>query len=107
MSVIISLVSHECTSACEGLTTIEERIPAAMKAAREHYMCPTENEMFMGACCALYELSDDPTKARIKQELDAIKYLNAMMSGVAVDLDTIPKMENPLGLMAAFRAAKS
>src|SRR6478609_6514239 len=106
MSAIISLVSHECTSACEGMTTIEERIPAAMKAARDHYMRPTENEMFMGACCALYELSDEPTKARIKSELESIKYLNAMISGVAVDLDAIPKLENPLGLMAAFRAAK-
>lgn len=102
-TTLLALVATECKAAAEKETTLEGRVTAAMKAAKNHWMVTDDNSQFQGAVAAIYELSDDETKERIKAEMDSLRYLSAMMSGVAVDFDAIPKLENPIGLMKSWR----
>jgi len=104
-TTLISLVAHECRTACKDETTLEGRVAKAMKAAKHHWMVTDENEQFHGAVCAIYELSDEVTQERIKAELDSLRYLSALMSGVEVDIEKVPKLENAIGLMKAFNEA--
>ena len=76
-----------------------------MKAAKTHYMVTDAETQFAGAACALYEVADEEQKEIIKTELKIMHTLKAMLSGVPVDLDNLPKLENPLGLQKLFQEA--
>lgn len=93
----------DARNAAQKHTTTEDRAKAAFKAARNHFMAPRDEEMFQGAVAAIYELSDEQTQARIVEEMQGIKTLNAILSGVDVNLDNFKPMETPIGLMKLFR----
>lgn len=101
-NTIISIVATECRHAAEKETTLDDRIAAAMNVAKDHYLTTDNDERFRGAIAAIYELSDEETRYRIKEEMDALKYLSAMLSDVSVNLDAMPKIENPIGLIKTW-----
>ena len=103
---VISIVSAECKHAAEGKETLEERIEAAFSVARNHWLTTDDNERFQGGVTAIYELSDEETRERITQEMDALKTLNAMLSGVPVDFERFneqTKKMKPIGLMKKWK----
>lgn len=103
----LEILVHEATRAAQSETTLEGRMSTVFKVAREHWMITDEHEQLQGALAALVQLSDEETKERILAEVESIKYLNAMLSGVAVDLDRVPKLEKPIGLMGKWHDTKS
>lgn len=105
MSIEISLVAVECRDAVESAVGLEEKLKAAFAKAQNHWMVTNENQQFAGAVAAVYEKADDETKERIRIELEGIKALRAMLSGVPVDIDRIEKHESPIGLMKLWHEA--
>jgi hypothetical protein len=105
-TTIISIVAAECKRAAEGKETLEERIDAVFEVARNHWLTTDENERFQGGVAAIYELSDEDTRERIKQEMDSLRTLSAMLSGVPVDVERFneeTKEMKPIGLMKKWK----
>lgn len=103
--VMLALVATEAREAIKNETTLENRLRTAMKAAANHWMVLDRDTQFRGAVAAVYEVSDEDDRQRIEQELDALKFINAMLSGVPVDMDRRPKAENPIGLTKLWTEA--
>ena len=102
----IAIVAAECKHAAEGKETLEERIQAAFDVARNHWLITDDNERFQGGVAAIYELSDEDTRERIKQEMDSLRTLSAMLSGVPIDFDRFndqTKELKPIGLMKKWK----
>ncbi len=102
---IAALVTMEAKTAVDrcGSDDLAERFAAACKVAQGHWMAPSEDDGFLGAVGALYELADEDERTRILAECESIKVMNAMLSGVPVDLDAIEALEDPIGLMKIWR----
>lgn len=102
-NVMLSLVATECREAARSADTLDDRIKAAFKAARNHWMVRDENEQFQGAVAGIYELSDETDRERIKMEMDGLRALSALFSGVPVDMSQIPIPEKPIGLLKTWK----
>lgn len=100
---MFALVATECREAIKNEATLEGRLRAAMKVAKHHWMMPDEDTKLKGAVASVYEVSDEETKARIEVELKSLQYLSAMLAGVQVDLNSIPKLENPIGILKLWQ----
>jgi len=59
-----------------------------------------------GVLMVLNEREDTDTVAKITAELDSLKNLSALMSGVPVDMDRVTIPDNPVGLMKMWEEAK-
>lgn len=92
------LVAMEAKMAIKPEDSLEDQCRAAMKAAKGHWMVLDEDTQFKGAVAAIYELSDEETRGRIVVELEALKALSALLSGVPVDFENVTIPDNPIGL---------
>jgi len=112
-TTVVAMVATEAREAIDTLLAgkpesgFKDKMLAAVKVAQANFMAPSNDEQFKGVVTALYERSDEEMKARIKADLEALKILNAMLSGVPVDLSTIKHPENPLGLMGMFHECRA
>jgi hypothetical protein len=81
---------------------------ALMRAARQGFMAPTEDEAFLASVSALAEaLPDrkDTIMAEARTIGDRSKILNALVNGVPVDFDSVQIAEPPedaLGLVTLW-----
>lgn len=79
--------------------SLEDRCRAAMKGTYRHWMVTDEDTQFKAAVAAVYEqTSDEDERQRIKDELESLRDLAALLSGVNVDIEAIRPLENPIGL---------
>jgi hypothetical protein len=79
--------------------SLEDRCRAAMKAAHANGIVTDEELQFKGAVAAVFvESTDEDEKERIRLELETLRDLSALLSGVPVDLEAIQPLENPIGL---------
>lgn len=107
VKVQISIAATKARQAAEKETTLEGRIRAAMKATRQHWMATEEDDQFKAAVAAIYELSDEPTRSKILKEMEALRNINALISGVPVDLAALPEPDpEPIGLLNYWREVK-
>lgn len=96
---LILLVSAEAGTAIDPDDPLEDRCRAAMKAVQHHWMVTDEDRQFKGAVAAVYSASTDPDERnRIQAELESLRDLAALMSGVPVDLGAARPLDNPIGL---------
>jgi len=103
---VLAIGAAECKGAAERETTLEGRLTAAFRVAKDLWMTTDENEQFQSAVAAVHMLSSDEDKQRIESEMLQLRTLSALLSGVPVDLDAIKKSENPIGLMKLWKAIK-
>jgi len=102
-----ALVMADAAGQVDPTQPLADRFRAAFRAAANHWMVLDEDRQFNGAVAAVHEKATDEERARIEAELEAIKYLNAMLSGVRVDVDAIPNLSGePLHLLDLWREAK-
>jgi uncharacterized protein YhbP (UPF0306 family) len=109
---VVVMVAVESKEAIDRLLAerpeadFKEKMLVAVKAAKEQFMAPNDDEQFKGVVAALYERSDDAMRSRIKADLESLKILNAMLHGVQVDLSSVKPSKNPLGLMGMFHECR-
>lgn len=89
----LALVVASIRDAASGVANIEERAKALMRAAREHWMIRDENVQLMGAMAALLETATEEERPRLERFLTINKSINALLSGVPVDVDRVMEDE--------------
>jgi hypothetical protein len=92
----------EAKAAAERFTSLDEQIDAAMNTMRNHWMILDEDLQFRCAVGALLLIVDEPTRQSIRSELNALKALSALMSGVPVDIERVEVGET-LGLLKRWK----
>lgn len=113
---IVAIASTGAQHEVEGkLGELSEReaMVALFKAALDNFLAPTEDEAFMAGTSAIIGLFPDRREvvlAEAKSIGDRAKILNALMSGVPVDMDRAEIAEAPedaVGLIKLFGEAKT
>jgi hypothetical protein len=106
---MIMLVMADAKHAVKAEDTFEDRLTAAMSAAKNHWMVTDEQLQFKGAIMAVYPSCNPEEQARLKAELDLLKTIAAASSGIPVDvpavLDRTSKFEG-IGLGKLWREAE-
>lgn len=111
--ISIAIPMTEAKAAVERLpegTSLEDRIRTAMKATHRHWMVTDEDAQFRAAVAAAILTGSDDEQERLKQEVDSLKSLNALISGVPVDLDRMveqAKASQPVGLLKLWDEVRS
>lgn len=87
----------------------EDAALAVMRASRDHFMAPTEDESFVSAVAALMEVFPDlPILQEARAIGDRAKALAAVLGGVPVDMEAAeaaftPFPDPPLNLVALWQ----
>jgi hypothetical protein len=80
----------------------EAVLRAAMVAARDNCMAPKGDDLLIAACGGFLEAFPD-MQGRVVAELQSLKALAALMSGVPVDMERFEAPEDPIGIGRVFR----
>jgi len=106
--VELMLVANEAENACKGEPDLRSKCVAAMKAARNHWMVTDDDKQFRGAIAGVMMAVGEGSAEyeSLKVEVGAIKAMNALFSGVPVDISQIPLPENPVGLIKLWQESK-
>jgi hypothetical protein len=102
---LIALIVHEAKPAAEKFGTLEERLTAAFKAAKSHFMGPDDSTALIGGLCAVHEISSPEDQERIVKAKHALDALSAMLNGIPVDMGAVDTSGAPLPLMDLYRNA--
>jgi len=106
---MIMLVMHDSKHAVKAEDTFEDRLTAAMSAAKAHWMVTDEQLQFKGAVMAVYPSCNPEEQARLKAELDLLKAVAAASSGNPVNLTAVLERTDkyePIGLGKLWREAE-
>lgn len=88
-SVVIAI--EEIKSKLDTTKPFLDNIPIAMKEAQNHWLVTDEEERFKSACGALLLIADEENKNRLENELQGLRAISSMQSGVPVDLEAMMK----------------
>jgi len=102
MRNITALAMTEAIHEAKNETNLNDRMRVAMNAVKNHWLVIDKNEQFQAAVAAIYSLSNDDEKERIKAEVDLIKITNATISGIPVSFDAVKKHKKPVGLIKVW-----
>ena len=105
LQIAILEIKHK-VAALPAETTLEDKLTAAMRDARHHWMVTNEDEQFRAAVGAVMLNSDDDTRRRIEKEMLALRTLGTAMDGVPVDFSSVEVPEDPIGLLALWKDTK-
>lgn len=90
--------------------TLEDRLRAAMKVGRSHWMITDEDQRLRASVAAVLLHCTDEERARIEIELQVLRNFGAAMSGVPVDMSRVfgdIDPENIIGLLGLWQEAKA
>jgi hypothetical protein len=104
-NTLVSLIVAEAQPEAAKFTTTEDRLRAAFKVARNHFMAPDDSTALVAGLCAVHAISTPEEQERIVRAKKAIDALSALISGVPVDLEAVEANAAPLPLMDIFRSA--
>lgn len=98
-----AIAAAEARHAVVATDSLENRFKAAMRATRGHWMATDENDQLYGAIGAVYATATEEEKLRITDELEHLKVLSAVLTGVPVNFEAVTPLENPIGIMSLWR----
>lgn len=115
---VMLMAQGECGAACANEPDLEQRCRKAMRSVAKGYWMlagdgPREQDMrFRGAIAAvlLDPLTTEEDKTKIKNTLNQLRALSAMMSGLPMDLEAMVKQQEenpPLPLSAWWREVRA
>lgn len=103
---IVAVVRVEATVALGRLdseTSLSDRLRAAFEAVRNHWLAPSDEVKFQAAMEAVYLLASEEEKARMEAEARRGRALNALLSGVPVDIEAVAEADEGLEPVRAMR----
>ena len=103
---VLMIAVTEAKEAAKVEASLEGKLRAAMNATKNHWMATDQDTQFKAAIGAVLLLIDGEEKSRLEEELLALKNVNAMFSGVSVNIDAIKVPENPIGVMKMWQEIK-
>lgn len=111
MDGVLAIACHEAKCEAEKFTSVEDMLRAAMKAMTSLWVSTDDDLRFRasvgGVLMVLDERGDLENTSRINIELEALRSLSALLSGVPVDMERVVMPENPIGLMKRWGDAKA
>lgn len=96
----------EAQNAADEHNKLEDKIDAAMNATINHWMILDEDKQFRAAVGGLILSVDEEIRERIKKEMESIRAMSAMMSGVPVDIEQVDVDFEFLGLLKRWKELK-
>lgn len=90
VAVIAAMIQSECRFS-DGMTG-EEIIKETFKKGKNHWMAHNESEAFNAAVVVAYAKMQGNDKTRMKASIDGVKAMNAVLSGVPVDIEAVLAM---------------
>lgn len=99
---LIAIAMVEPTSALEQLADdapLADRFRCAFKAVQRHWMVTDPEKQYRAAVGAVYTLASEDERERIEAEMQSLNALNAMLSGLPIDLDRVETPDDPIGIM--------
>lgn len=104
-----SMIEAEARDAIKNADSLEDKLKAAFNVARNHWMFTDENTQFSGGVGAVM-VSVGPEHeyfARLETELKMLRGLNALLSGIPVDISQIvPEGFEAVGLNNIWHEVK-
>ena len=108
---MLSLVVSECKRPVEDCAGgLEDKLRAAMNAAKDHWMVLDKDTQFRGAVGAvmLHYGKDSEEYKRLAYEVDALRKLSAFLAAAQAGLSVgVPEMEEPkpepIGIMKLWQ----
>lgn len=94
----IVIAATEAQHKCGVEPNLERRIEKCMQAVQNSWMLTDEESKFRAAILAALQLSNDDEKEKIREALEPLKILSALLSGVPVDMSAVKLPENPIRL---------
>lgn len=85
---------------------VEDRLRAAMKATRNHWMCRDEDAQFRSACAGVLLVldEDDPDRTRIRLEMETLRNLSLLIEGAPLDVErAFPDTVDPEGFIGLMQ----
>jgi hypothetical protein len=105
--VMVAITEIKANLYGQDFPSLEERLKAAMRIAKGHWLVVGEEDRFKAAVGAVMLLVSPDEKARIEETLAGMKMLAAMANGIPVDLTQIPIPANPLPLVKLWHEVKA
>jgi hypothetical protein len=107
--LIAAVEAEEAARAAGG--TLKERLTAAMRAVQGHWLATREEDQFNAAFVGTARTCDDEEHTRLAAEMERMKTLEAVLSGVPVDWDAVEAQggsdrPKPLGAMAIWLSVR-
>ena len=109
INIAASVIEAENREELKAVETIEEKLKIAFAGARNHWMFTDEDTQFKGAIgAAMIGMEPDSEDyRRIECELQNLRNLSAMFSGVPVDVENMLSDEyEPFGLIKMWKDAQ-
>lgn len=103
----IQIAAIEAKNAAENGETLEDKLKLAMKAMDNHWIVPNKDDQFRAALAGVMSIVDGEDRDRLNAEILQLKTLNAALGGVPVDLSSMEKLENPIGLIGMWNEIRS
>jgi hypothetical protein len=101
---VILLMVAEVKERINPEYSLEDRLRTAMEITYHHWTTTDLDKQFKGAVAGVYSATEDEDeRLRIQLELETLRDLSAMLSGVPINFDAIKPLENPIGLMKLWR----
>jgi len=109
---LMMIAITECLGTISEVQGIEDRLKAAMKIAKQHWLVTAEDERFKSAVGAVMQSygHGSPEWTQLETELKALAQLSTMLNaarqGMAIVPDSIelpPEGFKPIGLMKLWR----
>lgn len=115
LSNTMLIAIHEAKGAAESESgNLEAKLTAAMKATKDHWLITSDDERIraaVGGVMLVYG-KDSKEYARLEQEMNVIRKLNAMLfagqQGLSVDIDenTFKTEYEPIGILKLWEKLK-
>jgi hypothetical protein len=111
MNGLLAIACHEAECEAGKFTSLEDMVRAAMKAMANLWISTDDDLRFRGAVGGVLMVLDKRGAVddieRINSELEALRSLSALLSGVPVDMERVVMPENPIGLMKMWGDVKA
>lgn len=105
--VVLSIAAAEARDACLGIPNPTDRVRAAFRAVRNHWMVTDENEQFSaGVAGAIVATEDEGERATIKRAWEARKAVASGDVGRMIDLaEEMPEDGEEINLLTLWNEA--
>ena len=107
IQVAIAMIEAENRNELKAATTAEDKLRAAFKGARNHWMFTDEDEQMRGAIGAALHHMKPEERVRVEAELRALQSLSAATRGIPVNFEAIEIPENPIGILKMWADSKA
>lgn len=105
----LMIAATEAKHGIEGkeFPSIAEKLKAAMRLTKDHWMVTDEDTQFRAAIGAVLLTASPEEKTLIESELRCLKMLVAASQGVPVDFSQMQVPENAIGLNKLWQDVKA